>query len=191
MYKLGILIPTVDSRAYQLAELINEINLQIDSLNAFESVCIYFLNNNKKTGDKRNELIDTANCEYVWFVDDDDMIMPNAIKNILQALESNPDALAINGIMTTDNKDERQWFIAKDNPYIADYSTGKEVYLRYTNHITPIKKEIAKLIGFPSVSNFEDKDYADRLKESGLIKTEVLVQEPVYHYKYSTQNKLY
>lgn len=191
MYKLGILIPTVDSRAYQLGELLNEINLQCDYNNLFDKVHIYLCNQDKTTGWKRNWLLRECNAEYCWFVDDDDMIMKDALKEILESLKDNPDALAINGIMTTDGVNERKWFISKDNPYIADYSTGEEIYLRYTNHITPMRTSIAAQIGFKDVSNFEDKDFADRLKESGLIKKEVKVDIPVYHYKYSTKNKLY
>lgn len=191
---LSILIPTVPQRANLFLELHTEIMNQLELCNAFGLVELVTDDSpvgSKTTGQKRNELIDKAQGEYVWFIDDDDMIMPNAIKNILTALEQKPDALAINGIMTTNGKDRRIWYISKDNDYFTDYSSGQEIYYRSTNHITPIKKEIAKTIKFEDKSNFEDYAYCMELKKFNLIKTEVKIEEPVYHYRYINYDKLY
>jgi len=191
---LSILIPTVPQRANLFLELHSEINNQLEMANAFglvEVISDHAPVGTKTTGQKRNDLINSAQGEYVWFIDDDDMIMPNAIQNVLTALEQKPDALAINGIMTTNGRDKRAWYISKDNPYITDYSTGQEVYLRSTNHITPIKKEIAKTIKFEHKSNFEDYAFCMELKKFNLIKTEVEIKEPVYHYRYINYDKLY
>jgi len=191
---LSILIPTVPQRANLFLELHTEIMNQLELCNAFGLVELVIDDapvGSKTTGQKRNELIDKAQGEYVWFIDDDDMIMPNAIKNILTALEQKPDALAINGIMTTNGRDRRTWYISKDNDYFTDYSSGQEIYYRSTNHITPIKKEIAKSIKFEDKSNFEDYAYCMELKKFNLIKTEVKIDEPVYHYRYINYDKLY
>lgn len=191
---LSILIPTVPQRANLFLELHAEINKQLEMANAFGIVEIISDDapkGVKTTGNKRNDLINAAKGEYVWFIDDDDMIMPNAIQNVLTALEQKPDALAINGIMTTNGADKKEWYISKDLEYTADYSKGYEVYLRPTNHITPTKKEIAKLIQFENKSNFEDYAYCMELKRLGLIKTEIKINEPVYHYRYQNYDKLY
>lgn len=191
---LSILIPTVPQRANLFLELHAEINNQLEMANAFglvEVISDCAQVGVKTTGQKRNDLINSAQGDYVWFIDDDDMILPNAIRLVLGALEKQPDALAINGIMTTNGKDMRSWYISKDNPYITDYSTGKEVYLRSTNHITPIKREIAKSIKFENKSNFEDYAYCMELKKFNLIKTEVEIKEPIYHYRYINYDKLY
>lgn len=191
---LSILIPTVPQRAKLFLELHSEINKQLEMCNAFGLVEVISDDapvGTKTTGQKRNDLIRSAQGDYVWFIDDDDMIMPNAIQNVLTALEQKPDALGINGIMTTDGNNQKEWYISKDLEYTADYSKGYEVYLRPTNHITPTKREIAKLIQFENKSNFEDYAYCMELKNLGLIKTEVKIDEPVYHYRYISTNKLY
>jgi glycosyltransferase involved in cell wall biosynthesis len=191
---LSILIPTVPQRANLFLELHSEINNQLEMCNAFGLVEVISDDapvGTKTTGQKRNDLIRSAQGDYVWFIDDDDMIMPNAIQNVLTALEQKPDALGINGIMTTDGTNKKEWYISKDLEYTADYSKGYEVYLRPTNHITPTKREIAKLIQFEDKSNFEDYAYCMELKNLGLIKTEVKISEPVYHYRYISTNKLY
>lgn len=191
---LSILIPTVPQRARVYLELITELNKQIDMANAFGLIEVITDDapvGIKTTGQKRNDLIRSAQGKYVWFIDDDDMIMPNAINNIIPALEQNPDALAINGIMTTNGNNLKYWYISKNFEYTADWSRGYEIYLRPTNHITPVKREIAKLIQFKDQSNFEDYEYCMELKRLGLIKTEVEIKEGVYHYRYQDYDKLY
>jgi glycosyltransferase involved in cell wall biosynthesis len=191
---LSILIPTVPQRANLFFELHTEINKQLELCNGFGIVEVISDDSpvgTKTTGKKRNDLLNAAKGKYVWFVDDDDMILPNAINLVLAALEKEPDALAINGFMTTNGRDKRTWYISKDNPYITDYSSGQEVYLRSTNHITPIKREIAKSIKFEDKSNFEDYAFCMELKKFNLIKTEVEIKEPIYHYRYIDYDKLY
>ena len=191
---LSILIPTVPQRANLFLELHTEINNQLEMCNGFglvEVISDCAPVGSKTTGQKRNDLINSAQGEYVWFIDDDDMILPNAISLVLAALENKPDALAINGFMTTNGEEKRNWYISKDNPYTTDYSTGEEVYLRSTNHITPIKREIAKIIKFEDKSNFEDYAFCMELKKFNLIKTEVEIKEPIYHYRFITYDKLY
>lgn len=191
---LSILIPTVPERKNLLNELIKEINFQINSegLNKEIEICINDIPKGQiTTGEKRNILLSWAVGEYVWFIDDDDWIYPGAIKIIYEALKNKPDCLAINGIISFDGNNSKKWYIAINNPYCADWSTGTEIYLRYPNHITPMKREYAVIVGFPSQSNFEDKAFADRLKELNLLKTEIKIDQPIYHYRYSSQNKLY
>jgi glycosyltransferase involved in cell wall biosynthesis len=191
---LSILIPTVPQRANFYFELCNEINNQIHSCNAYGNVEIVTDSapiGTKTTGKKRNDLLNAAQGKYVWFIDDDDMIFPNSINLILSALQKNPDALAINGIITTNGVDKKQWFISKDFEYVSDASRGYEIYLRPTNHITPIRKEIAKSVTFEDKSNFEDYAYCMELKRLKLIKTEIEIKEPIYHYRYLNYAKLY
>lgn len=191
---LSILIPTVPQRANLFLDLHSEINKQLELSNAFGLIEVISDNapkGTKTTGQKRNDLLNAAQGEYVWFIDDDDMIMPNAIYNIITALEQKPDALAINGIMTTNGRDKKEWYISKNLEYTADWSKGYEIYLRPTNHITPTKRDIARLIKFEDKSNFEDYAYCMELKRLGLIKTEVEIKEPVYHYRYQDYDKLY
>lgn len=46
----------------------------------------------------RNMALDCAKGDYIWFVDGDDVIMPNALKDVLEAIKSNgyPDLLYVN-----------------------------------------------------------------------------------------------
>lgn len=58
---------------------------------------------NIKAGGARNLGLKEAKGEYVWFIDSDDWIMSNCIKNILaKALENNLDVLCFNYSVTND-----------------------------------------------------------------------------------------
>jgi hypothetical protein len=70
-----------------------------------------------------------------------------------------------------------------------DYQGGELVFLRRTNHISPVKRELALLAMFPNISNGEDKEYSRRLNPH--LRTEEKITQPVYHYKYSTSQKEY
>ena len=191
---LSILIPTVTERKESFAKLMTEITLQISQGNHWQDVEVIFDNTQRgkaTTGEKRNFLLLRANKKYTWFVDDDDMILPGAIPAILQAAQTDCDTMAVNGFMTTDGGNRKDWYIALGNPYSAQWNEGKEIYLRYPNHITPMKREIAATIEFPAQNNFEDKVWADKLKDSALLKTETKIEIPIYHYQYSSTNKLY
>ena len=178
--KLSILIPTLPERQHYLNELFACINMQN---NGELEVLTDARTRQTTAGEKRNALIAKAKGDYVWQVDDDDLIMTGAIAAIFKALETNPDCLAINGIMTTNGKNLERWKIAIGNPY----EKVNGVYLRYPNHITPMKREIASQVKFQHITIQEDYKWATEIKNRGLLKTQVVVDIPVYHYRFRTK----
>lgn len=187
--KLSILIPTVSRRLHFYTDLINHINKQlteeVEIVSDMADVGV------KTTGQKRNDLLNSAKGDYIWFIDDDDWISDTAIADILKGIETNPDSFAINGTWSENGQKLTQWFISKDLEYCASTLDGKEIFLRPPNHITPMKRIIALQIMFPNKSNQEDYDFCIRLKESGLIQTEYKIDKPIYEYRYLTYDKLY
>lgn len=133
-------------------------------------------------GIKRNILLSRAKGEYVVFCDDDDEVSENYISLILNALETGPDCVGINGIITTNGYDKRKWFISKE---YGHWHTGSDgIYYRTPNHISPVKRELALKAGFPNISFGEDAIYSSRLFP--FLLTEVLISEPIYHYQYNS-----
>jgi glycosyltransferase involved in cell wall biosynthesis len=129
-------------------------------------------------------LVRKAQGKYVVFVDDDDSVTGEYIESILLAAEKDCDCIVFNGWMTTDGQNRKDWYISKDLPYCASIKDGKEVYLRFPNHIVPIKREIALQVPFSNKTREEDYDFAVKLKELGLIKTETKIDKFLYHYKF-------
>jgi glycosyltransferase involved in cell wall biosynthesis len=181
--KLSILICTLYERKSYFDALVNSLIAQRFDSNEVE--ILYEIDNREiTTGEKRNKLLERAKGKYSVFIDDDDEVPDYYIAELLKAYESDTDCFDINGIMTTNGGNIKKFVHGRGLPYCADYSTGKEVYLRYPNHITPIRTEIAKQIKFPHITIGEDYAWATKLRDSGLIKTSYLIEPTMYHYKF-------
>lgn len=179
--KLSILIPTLHKRSGLLRRCLQAIGTH-DQV----EVLAYADDGRISTGNKRNALVQQAKGEYVAHVDDDDLVSPDYIPEILKAIEQAPDAITFNGWMTTDGGQRVNFNIQHGNPYTAVEHQGKIVYLRFINHLCPVRREIALQVPFPNKTLGEDYDWAVKLKDSGLIKTSVHIDKELYHYDYKS-----
>lgn len=136
-------------------------------------------------GQKRQQMLLKATGDYVAFIDADDEIAENYLDEVIRAIRSGPDAIGFRGHMTTNGRKRQDFWISKTLPYIST----DQYHFRHTNHLCPIKRNLALLIGYKPISFGEDYDYAVRLKESGLIKTEVFIDQDLYYYKYVNQKQ--
>lgn len=204
--KLSILICSLESRRNELTRLLFSLVRQLPDIEnshsrpyegcmiytySFPDVEIIVATDNKQhsTGAKRNLLLHLAKGQYISFIDDDDEVYKCYIEEILKGVERQCDCMAINGIMTTDGKDEIKWKLAKDYPNKTIYENGKRIYVRTTNHLSPVRRELALKAMFPNISNAEDKAYSEKLNQ--FLITEYIIEPPMYHYKYSSTNKSY
>jgi len=135
-------------------------------------------------GHKRNNLLKKAKGEFIVFIDDDDLIYPNYLEAIISKIIEKPDCdcVGINGIITTNGEDKRKWFISKD--YGKWYEENK-IYYRTPNHISPVRRIIAKEKGFPCLEHGEDYHYSMGILDK--LQNEAIVNEPIYHYRYNTK----
>ena len=180
---LSILICTLEKRKGFLKTLLESLHKQMCEDVEILQHCD---NGEMTTGAKRNKLVSIARGKYVVFVDDDDAVAPDYIPSIIEAAKNDSDAIVFNGTMTTDGSDEKKWYISKDLPYKADTEDGKVIYLRYPNHIVPIKREIALQVKFQDIRVGEDYLWATAIHDRGLIKTETKIDKLLYHYQYIT-----
>lgn len=192
MKLLSIMIPYTPDRAKVLYELLSTLHSQIEKENAQDEVeiLIELDNYEMSIGAKRQKLLERTTGEYVVAIDSDDEVGEDYISSIMEAIKHNPDVISFNGYMTTKGMNRENFKIMKDLPYmtISD-AHGRNEYLRYNNHLSPIKREVALKIGYKDMKFAEDFDYAKRLKESGLIKTEYYINKDLYHYKYITDKR--
>lgn len=180
MILLSILIPTLPERKESLRQLI----LSITKTWCPDIEILRDTSESDSTGKKRNNLLEKARGKYVWFIDDDDEIYQGSLQKVLEACKKDVDVIAIDGVMTTDGKDPIDWEIRIEHPYDASVRNGKKFYRRFPNHITPIKREHAIKVKFEDVSYQEDYKFACALKELGVLKTQEIIDQPVYHYKF-------
>jgi len=145
----------------------------------------------KSTGRKRNELLQQAKGKYVVAVDDDDRVSERYIVELLEAAKSDADCFSISGYMWTNGSNRRDWHISKNYDYCTKQNQqGEDVFYRFPNHIAPIKRQIAAQFEFPDKYQFEDFEWASKIKASGLIKTEYRIEYvPMYIYDFVSQKK--
>lgn len=194
MVKLSILIATTKAREKSYTPLKSNLIDQSGGCNMSfyydeEKIALYFckgveiisnLHETDNVGKKRNDLLSHAKGDYIVFIDSDDTIAHSYVSEILKAIESGPDCVGINGIITTNDKDQRQWFISKE---YKRWYTGKDgIYYRTPNHISPVRRELALQAGFPEIAHGEDAEYSRRLYP--LLHNEVIIETPLYHYKF-------
>lgn len=172
--KLSLLVCSIPEREQLLNNLKRILSYQSD--NTVEMlVC---MDNKRKTiGAKRNDLLKAAKGDYVCYLDDDDMISPFYVSNILKAIESGPDCVGIKGIIVLDKKEPREFIHSLQ---YKEWFEKNGVYYRCPNHLNPIKREIAITVGFPSLNSGEDRDYSYNIYP--LLKNEVMIEEPIYFY---------
>lgn len=185
---LSILICSLESRKHLYDNLHAELMWQ-RNYNLEVEILAFIDNKQFSTGYKRQALINEATGKYIIFIDDDDWVEPYYIEELLKAAESDADCFAINGWITTNDRNKMKWFLSKDNQNETKFKNGVPYYKRKTNHITAVKRELALQAGFPNKSNAEDKFYSDRV--APLCKTEYKIDKPMYHYRFSTLNKEY
>jgi len=185
----AILIPTTPDREPLLQRLTKELHRQINELEAQESVRILVFEDNGEitTGAKRNALVDRAakkGFDYVSQFDSDDMPFPTYIKSNLEGISKGIDVNSLTGIITEDGLNPKQFI------HSMRYDSWFEkdgVYYRNNNHLNVIKTEIAKRVLYPNETIGEDHSYSKRLLQSGLIKTEYWIDEPIYQYLHTSK----
>jgi hypothetical protein len=188
---LSICICAIQERIGMLGNLMRELWEQIDQNNAhglFE-VLVRLDNKETPTGTKRQDMLIQARGLYVGSLDEDDEIMKWYIQEMIPACRSGCDCVGILGYMTTDGRDRIPWEISKDHRTATVIKNGVKTYLRHTNHLSPVKREIALQVGFPPLYNAEDGAYSNGL--IGKLHTEYKIEREMYHYKYSSFNKSY
>ncbi len=200
------MIPTIVGRENFLSDLVCDLIRQCGSIKTvntsimqgcailvlgFENVEIIVAKDDKalSTGSKRNLLLSLAKNDMIFMCDDDDFLYPYFVEEALKAIQTYPDCVEYDGIMTTDGGNTMPWQLRMGVQNETISIGGVLTYLRQINHISIVKKELALQAGFNNVSNAEDKYFSERLRP--LLKTAVRIDKKMYHYRFQSQNKSY
>lgn len=178
--KLAILTPTMSSRAEFLERLGKCLGPQLarhpadvtwkvlpDGDRRFESL-----------GAKRELMRQTANAEYISFVDDDDLVADDYVERILPLL----DGVDYVGFRLQAYEDG----VALPKPTYHSLLCGGWFESAYGYHrdislLNPIRRELA--VQVPIHYDFgEDSDWAQRMRATGLVRTEHYVEQTMYRY---------
>lgn len=106
--KLSILIPTTQETQKHLNQLLGVL---LPQTKPFEGDVHIDIEGGVKMnrGQKCNSLLRDAEGEYVWFLEDTDIVSETAVADIFTAIESNPDLIGLNGA-TNVNGNVKDWY---------------------------------------------------------------------------------
>jgi len=170
--RLSVLITSLAKRSRLLYRLLTELEVQktpeIEVLVECDS-------GEKTVGYKRQKLLEASRGTFVAYVDDDDQVSESYLQRILEALEGDPDCCGMQG-------EWRMHGFSKKIIWGLEYDWKKidNVYYIGTNHITPVKREIALQCGFPDISIGEDQEYGRRVRR--IAKKEIKIGASIYFY---------
>jgi len=182
--KLDILICTLNKRKRKYEKLKEELNRQIKENKLDKSVVVMSFpdNGDRSIGYKRNTLLEMSLGEYVCFLDDDDMISSDYVKELYNATLKGADCVAFNVELNT-GKIKTPYLFSKEH---KEYSFKNNCYLRPVGHLCPIKREIAIKYKFKELPKESDRGsdvhWALDLVRNNAIKTEVKVEKVLYFY---------
>lgn len=182
---LSILIPTIPDRADLLARLLARLEPQL-----VPSVEILLASDSgeRSIGQKRNEMLDAAEGEYICFCDDDDLVAEDYIARILSALESRPDVVGfklrryVNGALRGEAIHSMRYTENRNLP-----SGDGEFFERMPNHLNPVRRELVLAVRFPPINQGEDTDYSKRLRP--MLRTEAFIDAHLYDYLYRSPSR--
>jgi len=180
MHKLSILIPSLEERKPKFEQLKAELANQMGKRN----VEVLSLSDNRQMsiGQKRNMLLTQSTGEYVSFVDDDDMVSPDYIEKILNALTKNPDCSSLTGEIVFSDGYSRPFIHSLRYTQWIDDHEGK-VYYRPPNHLNAVRRAIAVQVGFPPWNSGEDRSFSMGIRH--FLKKEEWIEGVIYNYKCS------
>lgn len=134
--KLSILIYSVFEQQDKLNQLLTELDKQIGDNQEIE-VLVLIDNKRRSIKTKRDNLINSAQGDYVVFIDDHDHIGPNYVFELLKGIKSEADCICFNVLvqnLTTD--------LIKVCKYAPHYLSDEDIhyYYRKPNHTMCFKK---------------------------------------------------
>lgn len=180
--KLSILIPFIPEHEHSLKLLVAELNRQSEGVRDQVEVLtldgVAHKDGGKPTGQKRNELIESAQGEYVTFLDADDTISPEYIERVLRACENGSDVVCYDVLYM--NKSGFKKLVKYSMKFDKDSETP-DYFKRLPNHLMVFKRELANRVKFKPITFGEDADWAKRIKP--LIKSETSISDVLYYYK--------
>ena len=176
MIDFSILVCSIFERRAFLNRLLDVLEPQLKP-----NVELLVLNDNVKRpiGTKRNNLMDLAQGKYFCFIDDDDLVVPEYVDEVLAHIPEDPDTIVYDSLYTENGQNPKPVKHGKD----FGHYTAPDAYYRRPNHKMVHKRSIV-VERFQDISFGEDDEWAARHLK--YIKTEARIDKVLYLHEYST-----
>lgn len=176
-----ILIATIGQRRAQLQRLLTRLMPQVDPYGGAVKVLAYWDNGETDLPAKRQALVEAVDTDYLCFVDDDDLVSDDYVSAIMDALAQGPDYVGFSmGVW----KGGRRFRVSDHSLRHGGWGRHEDVYLRDITTSNPMLTKAAKAADFTVTprGGAEDRAWADQIRASGMLRTEVVIDRILYHY---------
>lgn len=184
-----ILVPTLGERRRLFERLMAGLLPQVERAAGQVIVRAWHNNGSPSLPEIRQRMLAGVTAPYVCFVDDDDLVSPDYVDAVLEALSYDPDYV---GFLVQCYSDGIPTGIADHDLTHKGWSNVKGGrYLRDISHINPIRTLFARTADFTRARRGgpEDRIWVDQLRASGLLEDQVKIDRILYHYLYSTSRR--
>lgn len=184
----AILIPTLGERRRLFDRLICSLLPQTEPYDGRVQV-IGAYNNGAPGLPKIRHLMmseaDRRRTDYLSFVDDDDMVPPYFVEEIMTALDQRPDYVGFHVQCYSDDTPTAVSYHSLEN---TKWENLPDRYLRDISHINPMRTSIARSADFRRAApgQAEDRAWVHQLRQGRKLKEQVMIDRIMYHYLFST-----
>lgn len=180
-----ILVPTLSERRALFERLMSTLLPQAEAYGHRVLVTAWLNDGTPSLPEIRQTLVETAATDYVCFVDDDDLVTDDYVSDIMTALDARPDYV---GFQVQCYSDGVPTAVAYHGLSNGRWRNTPGRYFRDISHINPIRTDIARKVTFrrTKAGGAEDRAWADQLRRTKLLRSEVVIDRILYHYLYST-----
>ena len=164
--KLSILIPALTNRPWQ--DLVKKLETQIAKADLQDKIEILIKVDSGEltSGSKRQILLNDSVGEYICYVDDDDDIHDEYIKQIFEGCQKNVDVVSFNVDFVRENFYKETWVL-------GCFPNARRDGIMLINHLCAWRKALAQRVSWcPFLGNSDDHAWSQPLFYSGLVKTQ-------------------
>jgi glycosyltransferase involved in cell wall biosynthesis len=174
--RLSILVLSIPERWDKMLKLLNILRPQCNK----DDVELLILTDNKKRtiGEKRNEIMSLAKGDYIVFVDDDDMVSNDFVRELLLATRENKDCIVFKELKSKRGRTDMTIHYSINHGDVAK-TVGDNIYKKPNSRMC-IKRELVKNIKFIDANVSEDDQWG--LDISSVLKSETIINKTLYYY---------
>lgn len=179
----AILVPTIGERRELFGRLMDGLIPQTLKHDGRVRVHGWFNNGRPSLPEIRQRMVRAAGTEYVSFVDDDDVVAPYFVDEVMAALAGRPDYV---GFQVQCYSDGAPTAISYHDLTHGRWENQRHRHLRDISHINPIRTTLALTADFSRARRGqpEDRVWADQLRRGKKLREQVVIDRIMYHYLY-------